>query len=111
VTVCLPNDAAFEALVSHLDRVSRPEGADPKARRVVLGSNRWAPSRMAAVADALAAFPDDFVTALRRLNLVECTWWMHPRHIELIKRHFPTITQIASSTEKLDGTRVDLLLQ
>jgi SAM-dependent methyltransferase len=111
VTPCLPNDAAFESLVLHLDRVSRPNGSSAETRRVILGHNRWGPSRMPAVKEILIAFPDNYVRTVNQLTLMESTWWMHPRHIETIKKRFPRITQIGESTGKLDGVRVDLLLQ
>lgn len=111
VTPCLPNDAAFESLISHLDRVSRPEGPDIKERRIVIGSNRWAPSRMSAIKEIVLASPSDYVSAVSRLFLNESTWWMQPRHIEVIKKRFQSVTQIGESSDKLDGVRIDLLLQ
>jgi SAM-dependent methyltransferase len=111
VTPCLPNEAAFEALISHLDKVSRPEGSDVAERRVILGQNRWGPSRMSAVVATVAATSGDYAVTLRNLALMETTWWLQPRHLDVIRKHFPGISQIGNSTEKLDGTRVDLLLQ
>jgi SAM-dependent methyltransferase len=107
----LPNDAAFESLIANLDRVSRPKGANPAERRVILGHNRWAPSRMSAVNETLIAEADNYANMVIRLLMIEATWWMHPRHLDAIKRWFPGVTHIGESVHKLDGVRVDLLLQ
>lgn len=111
VTPCLSNDAAFESLINHLDRSSRPEGSNPAERRVILGHNRWAPSRLGAVEGALEAHAGQYERSVNRLFLIESTWWMHPRHIDVIKKRFPAVTMIGKIESKIDGTRVDLLLQ
>jgi SAM-dependent methyltransferase len=111
VTPCLKNDISFEALLSHLDKVSQPMGSKSHDRRIVLGSNRWAPSRMAAVRGILNNEPEDHCRMVSRLFLVECTWWMHPRHFESMKKRFASVTIVGETSHKLDGTRVDLLLQ
>jgi SAM-dependent methyltransferase len=111
VTNGLPDDNAFDLLVQHLDQVSRPERPDAVGRRIVLGHNRWAPTRMDAVRGILANEPENYVRAVSALFLVECTWWMHPRHIESMKQRFSSVTHVGEVVGKLDGTRIDLLLQ
>jgi SAM-dependent methyltransferase len=111
VTPCLPNDAAFDSLIAHLDRASRPVGAAPGERRVILGHNRWGPSWMSAVNAILAAFPGNYALIVNKLLLTESTWWLHPRHIETIRRRFPNVTEVGTFEEETDGIRVDLLLQ
>jgi SAM-dependent methyltransferase len=110
VTLCLPDDKAFESLIAHLDVVSRPEG-QATDRRVVLGHNRWGPSRISAVQEILLASAGNYAAMANRLLVLANTWWMFPRHIDIIKKWFPTVTPVGEVAEKVDGVRVDLLLQ
>jgi SAM-dependent methyltransferase len=116
VTPTLPDDAAFASLTHHLDRITRCDAA-AGTRRVILGSNRWGPSRMAAVRGILDAASQDrqsashrFAHAVRRLSLVEACWWLQPRHVEAMRAHFAAIQLIGETHDRIDGTRVDLLL-
>jgi SAM-dependent methyltransferase len=111
LTACLPDDAAFGSLIAWLDRVSRVPNPPPYGRMVVLGSNRWRPSRIVAVQDILAADPGDYALASQRLFLLELNWWMELPHIEAIKKLFATINLIGERKEKIDGVREDFLLQ
>jgi hypothetical protein len=36
---------------------------------------------------------------------------MHPHHIESMKKRFASVTLVGETSHKLDGTRIDLLLQ
>jgi SAM-dependent methyltransferase len=110
VTNGLPSEAALGKLIAHLDLVSRP-GGDATGRRVILGSNRWGPSRMSAVQEILLADPGNYSGMASRLLLLESTFWLFPRHIESIKRRFPRVTNIGGTPDKIDGVRVDFLLQ
>lgn len=116
VTPTLPSDAAFDTLTAHLARITGSSEAQ-SPRRVILGTNRWGPSRMAAIAGVLAEAQKErqnasrrFANAHRRLSLLEASWWMHPRHIDRLRQQFPSIEVIGESTDAIDGTRVDLLL-
>lgn len=111
VTPCLPDDNAFERLLEHLDVVSNSASRDTVGRRIVLGQNRWASTRTEAVRGILATEPENYAHAVSSLFLVEVTWWMHPRHIESIKKRFASVTLVGETSHKLDGTRIDLLLQ
>lgn len=111
VTACLPDDAAFESLISWLDRVSRVPNPPSYRRLVVLGSNRWRPSRLNAVSDILEADPGNYALASSRLFLVELNWWMALQHLEAIKLRFPEIIVIGERNEKIDGIREDFLLR
>ena len=84
---------------------------------MILGHNRWAPSRMAAargILDAVRREPGDTAQRLagahRRLSLLEASWWLHSRHLDRIRRHFRTVEVIGEVNDPLDGARVDLLL-
>jgi SAM-dependent methyltransferase len=111
VTPCLADEQAFEALVKHLDRVTRDDGRDGWNRRVILGHNRWSPSRLGALRQILAEAGDDPEQALHRLNSMQACWWMRPAHLELMKKYFSSVTPVGESVDKIDGVRVDLLLQ
>jgi SAM-dependent methyltransferase len=117
VTPTLPDVAAFEGLVHHLDEITRP-AKDGQTRRVILGSNRWGPSRMTAVQGILDAARHDkqsvaqaYSNALRRLSLVEACWWLHPRHVDRLSERFRTVRFIGEIQDPIDGTRVELLLE
>lgn len=111
LTACLPDDAAFESLISFLDRVSRVPNSPPYGRMVVLGANRWRPTRMEAVKGILKTDPGNYSLAAYHLFLIELNWWMALPHLESIKKRFPKITLIGERTDKIDGTREDFLLQ
>jgi SAM-dependent methyltransferase len=111
VTPCLPNNAAFESLISHLDRITRGSASSATERRVVLGSNRWGPSRLSAVRGILADAPSDPERAIHRLNLVQMSWWLHPFHLDVIKKYFSNVTTGNETFSAADGIRIDLLLQ
>jgi SAM-dependent methyltransferase len=109
VTVCLPNDAAFESLIAHLNRVTRRDVKPDTERRVVLGSNRWAPSRPFALRNVLTnSLPTE---AVSRLNLLQTSWWLHSRHTEILKSHFQNVAMFNKTTLPIDGDRIDLLLK
>jgi 2-polyprenyl-3-methyl-5-hydroxy-6-metoxy-1,4-benzoquinol methylase len=110
VTLCLPDNKAFESLIAHLDMVSRPGGL-ASDRRVILGHNRWGPSRISAVQEILLASAGNYAAMANRLLVLANTWWMFPRHIDIIRKWFPTVTHIGEVAEKIDGVRVDFLLQ
>lgn len=115
VTPTLPDAAAFDSLLYHLDRITRQEGKD-RPRRVLLGSNRWAPSRMTAVRGILDAAADRdgaswrLADAMRLLYLVELSWWLEPHHQEAARLRFPSVERIGETHDQVDGTRVDFLL-
>lgn len=109
VTPTLPDEPAFDALVGHLDRVTRPPGDGP--RLVVLGSNRWQPSREAVVRAAVERAVADPADALRRLRLVELSWWLAPRHLEKLQARFRQVDVLGVSNREDDGIRIDLLLR
>jgi SAM-dependent methyltransferase len=111
VTVCLPDDKAFESLISHLDRVTRRKTGEPSGRRVILGHNRWRPTRLTALRAILEDAAADRMQAINRLNMLQVSWWMAPHHLEIAKRYFPSVTILGELRERIDGTRVDLLLQ
>lgn len=111
VTPCLPNDAAFEALVSHLDRITRPKAATGPGRRVILGSNRWGPSRLSALRGILLDSPVNLEQAVSRLSLVQDSWWMQQQHTDTLKKYFPSVKVIREVSNKVDGVRIDFLLQ
>jgi SAM-dependent methyltransferase len=111
VTPCLPNDMAFASLISHLDRVTRSEGRAGWERRVILGHNRWGPSRLDALRQILEDAPADPPTAMQRLHMLQVCWWLQPAHLDVIKRHFSAVTQVGEVAGRYDGLRVDLLLQ
>jgi SAM-dependent methyltransferase len=109
VTPSLTNDAAFEALIYHLDRVTRqPPGA---SRRIVLGHNRWRPTRANAIRGVLGNEPMNYVRIAHRLSLIQMAWWIAPEHLDLLKKRFTEVTMIGSVTTAIDGSRIDLLLQ
>jgi SAM-dependent methyltransferase len=110
VTNGLPSEAAFEKLIAHLDQVSRP-GGHATGRRVVLGSSRWGPSRMSAVQEILVADAGNYSGMASMLLLLESTYWIFPRHVEMIKQRFPRVTNIGGTTDKIGGVRVDFLLR
>lgn len=116
VTPTLADDAAFDALAAHLARITEAPAASG-ARRVIIGSNRWEPSRMSAVHGILAAAEHDrqsaslrFENAVRRLSLLEASWWLQLRHIDVLRRYFSAIEVIGETNDAIDGTRVELLL-
>jgi SAM-dependent methyltransferase len=111
VTPTLADDAAFMSLMSHLDRITRGNGAPNGGRLVILGSNRWEPSRMTAVQNTLQALRHDPLLAFRRLQLIELCWWLKPEHLKAISGRFPEVRVIAERHHPADGTRVDLLLE
>jgi SAM-dependent methyltransferase len=111
VTPCLSGDAAFEALIANLDRVSRVPDPPQYGRQVVLSCNLWGESRMAAVHGILAADPGNYAVASYRLFLLELSWWMQIRHVEAIKKRFPNISLIGERADAIDGAREDMLLQ
>jgi hypothetical protein len=111
VTPCLPNDAAFESLISHLDRVTRQKTGETSGRRVILGHNRWRPSRLSALREILHDAGTDLVQAVNRLNLLQISWWMDSHHLEIARRYFQSVKILAESRVRTDGSRIDLLLQ
>jgi SAM-dependent methyltransferase len=111
VTPTLPDDNAFRALIAHLDRISKNAGRQPYSRRVVLGQNRWEPSRLDAARSMLETAGNDFVLAAKRLSLVDSCWWMQPRHLEIIKEYFSSVTLIDETWKPRDGVRTEYLLE
>jgi 2-polyprenyl-3-methyl-5-hydroxy-6-metoxy-1,4-benzoquinol methylase len=111
VTPCLSGDAAFDALIAYLDRVSRVPNPPQYGRQVVLSCNLWGESRVAAVSGILEADPGNLTLASYRLLMLEHNWWMQGRHAEAIKRRFPNITLIGERADPVDGAREDMLLQ
>lgn len=116
VTPTLPNDAAFQGLVDHLARITEKQ-VESRNRRVVLGSNRWGPSRMAAVHGIIEAAKNDrqsasrrYANAFRRLSLLEACWWLQPQHLDALRQQFSSVELIGETSDKLDGTRVELLM-
>jgi SAM-dependent methyltransferase len=111
VTPCLPNNAAFGSLMSHLDRVTRRSGSSAAERRVVLGSNRWGPSRLSALRGILADAASDPERAIHRLNHIQVSWWLNPSQLDVIKRYFSNTKIYNETSSPVDGVRIDLLLK
>jgi hypothetical protein len=61
--------------------------------------------------EILADTPANAEQTLPRLNLLQVSWWMQPPHSDFIKKHFSTATLVGKTNNKLDGVRIDLLLQ
>lgn len=117
VTPTLRDDAAFDSLLQHLDRITGSGGTGP-ARCVLLGRNRWGPSRMTAVEEILDVAEENangraspLVTAADHLHLVERTWWLQPHHLERARRRFGSVEQIGEWRERATGAYVDFGLR
>lgn len=117
VTPTLPGTPAFENLIGHLHTITRDNG-ESSQRRVILGSNRWGPSRMAAVESILEAVCAEaqsdgrqYANALRRLGMIEVSWWLQPHHVDMIRTLFDSVELIGETYDPVDGKRVELLLQ
>ena len=117
ITPTLVDDAAFDSLLRSLDRIAKHEDEGP-LRRIVLGSNRWGPSRMTAVRGILAAAANrkhdrassGLVDAVRHLYFVELYWWLQPHHLQTARPRFPSMELIGETHDRIDGTRVDYVL-
>jgi hypothetical protein len=111
VTPTLPDDNAFRSLIAHLDRISRRDGIDTADRRVVLGQNCWGPGRLDVVRETLEATRPDYALAFKSLNLLGASWWMQPRHLEIIREYFSSVTILAETKKIGEGVRTEYLLQ
>lgn len=67
VTPTLGSDPDFAALLQHVDRITKCDRPS-EPRRVVLGSNRWGPTRMRAVLGILDAASQERQSVSRRLG-------------------------------------------